>query len=86
MLVDGCQLIQQQSPPLSRQTFKQLSDVADGTTNSENFAAARGKPMSFLEWGLNKFPDGDDPACSDGMGAIFDRRDVAFETCFNVDV
>ena len=42
--------------------------------------------MSFPEWGLKKYPDGDDPAYIDGMGAIFDRRDVAFETCFNVDV
>jgi hypothetical protein len=72
--------------PFSRQTFKQLSDLRDGITTFENFAAARGKPMSFPEWGLKKYPNGDDPAYIDGMGAIFDRRDVAFETYFNVNV
>lgn len=72
--------------PKSRQTFKQLSEVRLGITTFENFAAARGKPMSFPEWGLKKYPNGDDAAYIDGMGAIFDRRDVAFETYFNVDV
>ena len=72
--------------PFVRQTFKQLSNVRDGITTFENFAAARGKPMSFPEWGLKKYPNGDDPAYIAGMGAIFDRRDVAFETYFNVDV
>ena len=72
--------------PKSRQTFKQLSRTRNGITTFENFAAARGKPMSFPEWGLKKYPNGDDPAYIDGMGAIFDRRDVAFETYFNVDV
>jgi hypothetical protein len=72
--------------PYTRQTFKQLSNVPDGITSFEKFAAARGKPMSFPEWGLKKFPNGDDPAYIDGMGSIFDRRDMAFETYFNVDV
>jgi hypothetical protein len=72
--------------PFLRQTFKQLTDLQDGITTFENFAAARGKPMSFPEWGLKKYPNGDDPAYIDGMGAIFDRKDVAFETYFNVDV
>jgi hypothetical protein len=72
--------------PRSRQTFKQLSVVPDGITSFENFAAAKGKPLSFPEWGLKKYPNGDDPAYIDGMGAIFDRRNVAFETYFNVDV
>jgi hypothetical protein len=72
--------------PYSRQTFQQLLDVRLGITSFEDFAAARGKPMSFPEWGLKKYPNGDDPAYIDGMGAIFDRRDVAFETYLNVNL
>lgn len=72
--------------PLLRQTFQQLSEVRLGITSFEDFAAARGKPMSFPEWGLKKYPNGDDPAYIAGMGAIFDRRDVAFETYFNVNL
>lgn len=72
--------------PFARQTFRQLSDVPLGIASFEKFAAVTGKPMSFPEWGLKKDPNGDDPAYIDGMGAIFDRRDVAFETYFDVDV
>ncbi len=72
--------------PYSRQTFKQLSEVPLGITSFENFAAVTGKPMSFPEWGLKKIPNGDDPGYIDGMGAIFTRGNVAFETYFNVDV
>jgi hypothetical protein len=72
--------------PLLRQTFKQLSATRDGITSFENFAAARGKPISFPEWGLKKYPNGDDPGYIDGIGAIFDRRDVAFEAYFNVNL
>ena len=72
--------------PLSRQSFKQLSDTRNGITSFENFAAARRKPMSFPEWGLKKYPNGDDPAYIAGMGAIFERRNVAFETYFNVNL
>jgi hypothetical protein len=72
--------------PFVRQTFKQLSNVRDGITTFENFAAARGKPMSFPEWGLKKYPNGDDPAYINGMGAIFDRRNVAFEAYFDVNL
>lgn len=42
--------------------------------------------MSFPEWGLKKYPNGDDPAYIAGMGAIFERRNVAFETYFNVNL
>jgi Glycosyl hydrolase family 26 len=72
--------------PKSRQTFAQLANEADGIVSFEKFAAAQGKAMSFPEWGVKLVPNGDDPAYIDGMGAIFDRRDVAFETYFNVDV
>jgi hypothetical protein len=72
--------------PKVPQTFKQLANETYGIASFENFAAAHNKAMSFPEWGLKKVPNGDDPAYIAGMGAIFDRRDVAFETYFNVDV
>jgi hypothetical protein len=72
--------------PYTRESFSQLANEVAGITDFERFAAARNKPMSFPEWGLKKVPAGDDPGYIDGMGAIFDRRDVSFEVYFNVDV
>jgi hypothetical protein len=72
--------------PYTRETFSQLANETAGIASFERFATAQGKPMSFPEWGLKKVPSGDDPGYIDGMGAIFDRRNVAFEVYFNVDV
>jgi hypothetical protein len=69
-----------------RQTFQQLTATRLGITSFEAFAAARDKPMSFPEWGLKKYPNGDDPSYINEMGAIFDRRNMAFETYFNVNL
>ncbi len=72
--------------PYTKESFSQLANEVAGITDFERFAAAQNKPMSFPEWGLKKVPAGDDPGYIDGMGAIFDRRDVSFEVYFNVDV
>jgi len=72
--------------PKTRLSFKQLASERLGLTDFEAFALARGKPMSFPEWGLKAFPSGDDPGYIDGIGANFTRRDFAFETYFNVNV
>lgn len=72
--------------PKTRLSFKKLANERLGLANFEKFAAARGKPMSFPEWGLKAFPSGDDPGYIAGIGATFTRRNFAFETYFNVDV
>jgi hypothetical protein len=72
--------------PKTPQTFTQLANEVYGITTFEKFATKEGKPMSFPEWGLKKYPNGDDPGYINGMGAIFARRDVAFEAYFNVNV
>ncbi|MCU1364349.1 MAG: hypothetical protein JWM55_2177 [Acidimicrobiaceae bacterium] len=72
--------------PRARVSFLQLANEAGGLASFESFAAAKGKPMSLPEWGLKKYPAGDDPAYINGIGAMFARRDFAFEAYFNVDV
>jgi hypothetical protein len=72
--------------PYTKESFNQLANEVAGITDFERFASAQNKPMSFPEWGLKKVPSGDDPGYIDGMGAIFDRRNVSFEVYFNVDV
>lgn len=69
--------------PYTPVTFKQLSNEQAGLTRFEAFAAAKGKPMSFPEWGLSSVPSGDDPAYIDGIGQTVDNGNFAFETYFD---
>jgi hypothetical protein len=48
--------------------------------NLEAFAVAKGKPLSFPEWGLGA---GDDPAYMTGMGKMFKSDNFSFETYFD---
>jgi hypothetical protein len=50
-------------------------------SNIEAFAVAHYKPMSFPEWGLTAGDD--DPAYVNGMTAMFNSDDFAFETYFD---
>jgi beta-mannanase len=72
--------------PKTPVSYSQLVNEGGGLASFEAFAAANDKPMSLPEWGLKKEPSGDDPSYIDGIGAMFDRRDFAFEAYFNVDV
>lgn len=50
--------------------------------NIEAFAAARGKPLSFPEWGLDTgLPD--DAAYITGVAQMFSQDDVSFESYFD---
>lgn len=69
--------------PYKRLTFTQLANEQLGLSYFEAFAAARGKPMSFPEWGLAILPSGDDPGYIAGMGKAFDTKDFAFEAYFD---
>jgi hypothetical protein len=72
----GCQT------PTTSLTFKQLANEQLGLNYFEAFAKAKGKPMSFPEWGLSTIPAGDDPGYINGMGAAFEKDDFAFESYF----
>lgn len=69
--------------PNTRVTFKQLFDEQLGLKYFETFARAQGKPMSLPEWGLSSVPAGDDPAYINGIGAMVDKSNYAFETYFD---
>ncbi len=72
----GCQT------PTTSLSFKQLANEQLGLNYFEAFAKAKGKPMSFPEWGLSTIPTGDDPGYINGMGAAFEKDDFAFESYF----
>ncbi len=72
----GCQT------PTTSLTFQQLAHEQLGLSYFERFAKAKGKPMSFPEWGLSTIPSGDDPGYIEGMGAAFKKDDFAFESYF----
>lgn len=63
-------------------TFTQLASEPAGLNRFEAFAASKGKPMSFPEWGLSTVPSGDDPGYINGMGATIEKGNFAFETYF----
>lgn len=69
--------------PYTRLTFAQLANEQLGLTHFEAFAKAKGKAMSFPEWGLAKLPSGDDAAYIDGMGSAFKTLDFSFEAYFD---
>jgi hypothetical protein len=69
--------------PFTRLSFTQLANEPAGLTHFEAFAAEKGKPMSFPEWGLSSIPSGDDPAYIDGMASAVENKDFAFETYFD---
>jgi outer membrane protein OmpA-like peptidoglycan-associated protein len=70
--------------PSTAVTFSQLANEPSGLAEFEAFAAARGKPMSFPEWGLVTTPSGDDPGYIDGMASTIANGDFAFETYYDV--
>jgi beta-mannanase len=72
--------------PRTPLTFTQLEREPAGLLHFEDFAAARGKPMSFPEWGLMLDPSGDNPGYVDGIGATINRQDFAFETYFDANL
>jgi len=69
--------------PYTPVTFSQIVSEPYGLAHFEAFAAAKGKPMSFPEWGLLA-SFGDDPAYISGVGNAFDTHDYAFESYFDV--
>ena len=69
--------------PTTSLTFSQLANEPAGLTLFERFANAKGKPMSFPEWGLSTIPSGDDPGYIDGIGSVVAKGDFAFETYFD---
>jgi hypothetical protein len=72
--------------PKTPLTFAQLAREPAGLLHFEDFATARGKPMSFPEWGLMLIPSGDNPGYINGIGATIAGRDVAFETYFDANL
>jgi hypothetical protein len=70
--------------PNTPHTFAQLANEPAGLSAIEAFAKAHNKPMSLPEWGLATIPSGDDPNFIDGVGSVFDTKDFAFETYFDV--
>src|SRR5665213_382005 len=69
--------------PNTAVTFSQLVNEASGLASFETFAAAKGKPMSFPEWGLASSPAGDDPAYVSAIAATVNNGDFAFEEYFD---
>lgn len=72
--------------PKTAVTFSQLANEPAGLTKFEAFASAKGKPMSFPEWGLTPFPSGDDPLYVDGMASTIAGGDFAFESYFDANL
>ena len=69
--------------PTTSLSFSHLASEPAGLKRFEAFAASRGKPMSFPEWGLSTIPAGDDPKYIDGIGSTVTKGNFAFETYFD---
>ena len=69
--------------PFTRFAFSKLASEQLGLDHFEAFAAEKGKPMSFGEWGLASVPAGDDPAYINGIGSTVKNGDFAFEAYFD---
>jgi hypothetical protein len=70
--------------PKTPYTFAKLANEPAGLIAIDAFATVHHKTMSLPEWGLAKNPSGDDPNFIDGIGSVFDTKDFAFETYFDV--
>jgi hypothetical protein len=69
--------------PTTAVSYAQLSNEDDGFSTFEAFANAKGKPMSFPEWGLTTSPAGDDPAYINGVASTVNNGDFAFQEYFD---
>jgi beta-mannanase len=70
--------------PNSLVAYSTLSSEVGGLASFEAFAASKGKPMSFPEWGLTSNPGGDDPAYVNGIASTVKNGNFAFQEYFDV--
>jgi hypothetical protein len=74
--------------PAGENRWSTIYDQPDGISTVLQFASARGKPVSFPEWGLwtsgsaNGNGGGDDPAYINGMAGVVQNNDVAYQSYF----
>ncbi len=69
--------------PATAVSFSQLANEPAGLTSFEAFAAAKGKAMSFPEWGLVSNSGGDDPGYINGIGSAVASGNFAFEAYYD---